>query len=162
MDIWVPWTDLAPETAAFADSSGAKLWHLSDRSEGYGQFMAERWGEGADFLVVEHDVVPTRLAIDSLRACPEPLCFYAYLDEDRRTLMFGCVKFSSGFIASTPSLWTDFLAARDATEGHRDHDFSAARCRRWMMLPEWVDHATGHPAHFHGRVLHLDRRAGNR
>jgi hypothetical protein len=162
MDIWVPYTDLADETGAFALRGGAHLWRLDDPVEGYGRFMADRWDEGESFIVIEHDVVPTRNAIDSLQVCPRPLCFFGYEGEDRLSLMFGCVRFSADFIAAHPDLWTRFLAARDVAEGHPDYDFSASRCRRWMMLPEWVDHATGAPAHFHGRVRHLARMAGRR
>jgi hypothetical protein len=162
MDIWVPYTDLAPETGGFAMEAGAWVFPLADPIEDYGRFMARRWRAGAGFIVVEHDVWPSLDDIASLRTCSEPLCFYGYRGEDRTSLMFGCVRFSADFIAAHPDLWTRFLAARDVPEGHPDYDFSASRCRRWMMLPEWVDHATGAPAHFHGRVRHLARMAGRR
>lgn len=153
---------MAPETDTFCREAGALPARLMDEREGYGRFMADRWLVGAPFIVVEHDVVPTLEAVEGLRNCTEPLCFCPYEGEERTSLMFGCVRFSAGFIAAHPTLWTDFLAARDAPEGHRDHDFSGARCRRWMMLPEWLDHATGAPAHQHPRVLHLARMAGRR
>ena len=141
MTIWVPWTDIAPETEAFCWEVGALPAKLSDPDEDYGRFMAERWDRGAGFIIVEQDVVPTPEQIDGLRVCGHPLCSFGYEGEDTQNLMFGCVRFSADFIAAYPNLWTDYLAARDVPEGHRDHDFSAARCRRWMMLPEWVDHA---------------------
>lgn len=162
MEVWVPFTDLAPETRDFSDRIGTNLTRLHDETEGYGLFFAQRWAAGHDFVVVEQDVVPTGPQVVDLWDCPEPLCFYGYEGEDRLSLLFGCVKFSAGFIAAHPNLWADYLAARDVPEGHPDHDFSAARCRRWMMLPEWVDHSTGAAAHFHGRVRHLARLAGSR
>ena len=164
LNVWVPWTHLAPETQGFAQMIGAHLAQV-EPTEGYARFMAERWREGAAFVVVEHDVVPTVGQVAEIWACPEPLCCYGYEGEDRRTLLFGCVKFSSGLIARTAPIWADFIAAEDAPEGHPHHDFSAARCRRWMMLPEWFDHwfaPAVYPFHWHGRVRHLALSAGSR
>lgn len=162
METWIPWTDLAPETRDFAGLVGANLFELADPSEGYGEFMVLRWRCGRPFAIVEHDVVPSSSDLDELERCERPLCFFGYEGEGRLSLMFGCIRFSAGFISASPSLWEDFIAARYAPEGHHDHDFSAERCRRWMMLPEWLDHATGSGAHFHGRVPHLARGAGAR
>ena len=162
MTVWIPYTDLAPETEAFGRAMGATPVHLVDRNEGYGLMMADLWDIGAGFVIVEQDVAPLQAEVETIMACSQPLCFFGYRGEERACLVFGCVRFSADFIAAHPTLWTDYLAAKDVPEGHPDHDFSAPRCRRWMMLPEWVDHRTGTAAHFHGRVRHLARMAGTR
>jgi hypothetical protein len=165
LDVWVPYTNLAPETAALAERVGAHLAALDPADpDDYGRFMAARWKAGRGFILVEHDVVPSVAQIVRLAACSDTLCMYGYRGAGERPegpVLFGCVKFSPGLIARSPDLWIRYLAAATAPEGHPDHDFSSARCQRWNVLPEWIAHALAVPVHWHGRVLHLHRSASS-
>lgn len=66
---------------------------------GYAEALAERWDEPVNWLVVEHDIVPTPAAVAELLGCEEPVCAATYPLYDKRggiagncTSGLGCTK----------------------------------------------------------------------
>ena len=61
----------------------------------YWRLLCDLWAKGETFILVEHDIVPTREQIDTLWACPEEWCGSPYDMDGITTTAFGFVKFAA-------------------------------------------------------------------
>src|SRR5437660_4906569 len=109
---------LRPEVRALGESLHAEFVDVSRSDMGYGALVATLW-KGDSFLLLEHDVLPTRALLEEMAACPEPWCAaYAWRFSgavmpgetrplhpirDRETALF-LNKFSASLIARTPHI----------------------------------------------------------
>lgn len=87
-------------------TGGETVYLDSTDDSAYWAFWSEIWAQQESVIVVEHDVVPSTIALKSLWSCPHGWCTqpYNYLRAtDYRGL--GCVKFSGRLMALVPDLW---------------------------------------------------------
>lgn len=112
MKLYVPYTKLNPATRITVWEYDFEFVKLKGKY-GYSEFLKERWDEGKDFLLVEHDVVVWPGAIESLVKCTHPWCAFDYSKDtvwetqeaELRGIPLGCVKITSDFIKQTPDIW---------------------------------------------------------
>jgi hypothetical protein len=147
MEIWVPYTQVAPATRA-ALAPYQVWWNdkvnyaLMDEDDDYPHFLNKRWDAKRTFLNVEHDVVPWDGALESLWACEEPWCAFAYREdeiyaEDNHTPVFGCCKFSAWFMAATVGVWDAMLD--NATDRVRNPSGIDIRGNpKWKLCDGWL------------------------
>lgn len=80
--------DQCPTWEALADlldMEGGQQWHVPCRNpQDYAMALRVAGGSGADVLVVEHDIVPTRELVTELVACEHPFCATDYVVEAGR------------------------------------------------------------------------------
>lgn len=106
MRIFIPYTQLRPETLISVKGLPFTLVQMSEELFGYYQYFISRWEEGETFINLEHDILPTKKILQELWNCPKPWCGIGYGGEDS-TAYLGCVKFSKEFIKANPDLWKD-------------------------------------------------------
>lgn len=99
-----------------------------DDDEAYWRFWRDVWKRQESVIVVEHDVVPSEIALRSLASCPYGWCTqpYTYM----RMHMYrglGCVKFSGTLMGMFPDLW-EWVA------DHQDYDHPP---KHWCRLDMW-------------------------
>lgn len=159
--IVVPHVTLRAETRAALDASG-HVWrgaYVGTDDAAYFRLLASLWAAGGTFTVVEHDIIPTREALDSLESCDAEWCAspYPYLYGE---LMFGlgCTRFRSGLIARHPDLFNVVAGMFDS--GHPPMHW--CRLDAWMFQTlmargetrceshSLVDHLTGRRGSSHG------------
>jgi len=84
--ILAPWSNVRPvdrvETDLFLAGLPAEFEVIrceTAQSLTYYEFLMERWRDSEDWLIVEHDIVPTVVQLLGLAICPEPFCTVPYL-----------------------------------------------------------------------------------
>lgn len=95
-----PWTNAWARTYA---KDACKLPCI--RHDDYGRYIAMLWDKAEPFILVEHDVVPWPGAVESLQACPEPWCVFAYeagTEFNGDGIPLGCVKFDPVTLGPCP------------------------------------------------------------
>jgi hypothetical protein len=94
---------LRPEVEALALEVGARLVDVSGDDQAYWRLLRDYWAAGETFIVVEHDVLPTRELLESMWQCPEPLC----TGDPAPGATLQCVKFAAALIGQFPTLLSD-------------------------------------------------------
>lgn len=95
-----------PKVVAGAPA-GAEWVDVGGDDHGYWRLMLDIWDQGADTLIVEHDVVCRPDVIDQLEECPEPWCAFRYTDfchpacQEAWANMLGCTRFRAELIRAT-------------------------------------------------------------
>ena len=51
---------------------------VSASDESYARLIARLWHDGEDFLLIEHDMIPTKDAVEHMECCPRWWCANAY------------------------------------------------------------------------------------
>lgn len=130
MKVYCPHTRLAPETRAALDNSGYE-WTAVDVSgsdTAYFSLLDRLWSTGETLTLVEHDIVISAEALDSLDACPREWCScrYPYLAGTYAGL--GCTRFRAGLIARHPDLMT--IVASMSNDSHEP--------RHWCTLDAFM------------------------
>lgn len=70
------------------------LRFVNNDAHDYWRLWKRLWMEGEPFILVEHDIVVTRWALDDLTACPERWCAFLYHEEVGEPVSgLGCTKF---------------------------------------------------------------------
>lgn len=138
MRVYVPFTRLSALTyKALRDV--AEFVPLLDKEYGYGEYFKSRWEQGAPFINVEHDMVPSLSVLQSMWNCPNPFCLsgYSYPDQPLRVdiAYLGCAKISASMISDNPGAF----------------DLPT----RWNECDTQIWRATGETYCQHGSVLHL-------
>lgn len=142
LNIWVPYTNAIEPTMVSALAPYKVNYALMDDDEGYPRFLKRRWSEERTFINVEHDVVPWDGALESLWACEQPWCAFAYraeeiYAEDNHTPVFGCCKFSAEFMRLTAGVWDAML--EEATDRARNPGGLAIGWNpKWKMCDGWL------------------------
>jgi hypothetical protein len=97
----------------------------------YWNLLSQLWSERRTFIIVEHDVAPSKAALEDLWDCPEPWCSqpYPYLGGTHHGL--GCTKFTAGLMGKEPLLWDD--VARMSDWQHPS--------KHWCRLDAWSQNA---------------------
>lgn len=99
----VPYTLLCRETIrALPDG----VFYPVEGRDDYRRLLRGFWRVGSDFVLVEHDVAPTREQLAELEACDRPWCHFGYGPGDW-TPTFGCVRFRRDLILGTPDAFAD-------------------------------------------------------
>ena len=100
---------------------------VSGGEDAYWRLLASLWSRGGDFLVVEHDVVPTVEALRDLVDCPKRWCAqpYPYVGGVQHGL--ACTKFTAAAIKAVPDLWTVVAGMSDHLHGPK----------HWCRLDGW-------------------------
>ena len=76
----------------------------------YPTLFADLWGQGEDFLLIEHDVEVHGDVVGALRACPEPWCGFQYQampvpgPQTFITYGLGCTRYRHGLMEKVPLL----------------------------------------------------------
>lgn len=105
--ILVPFASLHLETARLLDEHAPG--HLRVRIdpedvEAYWRLVAEQWHEPGDLLNVEQDVGIRAGVVESLFACREPWCGFAYRIGSQVLMCLGCTRFTAELKAAEPDL----------------------------------------------------------
>jgi hypothetical protein len=106
--VYVPFVAgrLHPGTWAAVAGSGlpAQFWAIDPADTGaYGRLVRRLWVKGADMVICEHDVVPTRDQLTAIADCGHGWCSYGY-DSDLYPdgPYFGLVRFSGQVMRAHP------------------------------------------------------------
>ena len=81
----------------------AKFVRMVD-DESYWRLLSRYWRQGNAFVIVEHDIAPTREQIDTLWECPHDWCAAAYSMNGIVAPALGFVKFSATLLGRTAGL----------------------------------------------------------
>ena len=88
---------------------GARFVDVSSDDQAYWRLLRDLWTDRQSFILIEHDVAPTKEQIDSLWNCPEEWCAYPYSMGDIETTALGCVKFEDSLIERTSDLLSGII-----------------------------------------------------
>lgn len=103
MRIVVPYTDIHPDTRAALEHWPSVEYRYTGHDDyAYGRLLRELWSDGEDFLLIEHDVVPTNDHLIRMVTCPNAYCAapYAWLQAVGVTL--GFTRFRSILLRTYP------------------------------------------------------------
>lgn len=103
MRVVVPYTNVHPDTrAALEPWPDVEYRWTGDDDYAYGRLLRELWAAGEDFLLIEHDVVPTVDHLLRMAICPSAYCAapYAWLQAVGVTL--GFTRFRSVLLRAYP------------------------------------------------------------
>jgi hypothetical protein len=78
---------------------------VSSSDHAYFDLLSALWAAGADFLIIEHDMVPTQGLVDEMMTCPQPWCVNGYVSNEYGTLSraaFGFTRFRAPIMAGEP------------------------------------------------------------
>lgn len=125
------------------------LFYTLEGDAAYHDLIAALWDAREDFLVVEQDVVPSPEDVQSLLACPQPWCAFAY-DYPPFGLYagLGCARFRSVVMKRWPQAMR-FCALLSDEKHSRKH-----WCRVDGMLKQYLQER-GVQQHIHGVCRHL-------
>lgn len=119
---------LIPSTRHPRYTYGEIVYLNEDDDTSYWQFWDHVWSQKKTVIVVEHDIMPSTIALKSMWLCPHGWCTqpYNYLRiPEYRGL--GCVKFSGTLMTAFPNLWKQVAAKSDY-----DHPQ-----KHWCRLDAW-------------------------
>ena len=97
-----PYTNLRPETKAALTDEDVTFVDVSYADDAYYWVLQGVWHRQQGVIIVEHDIVPPRGAIDALRACPRAWCGVPYLVGVNWDSGLGCVKFAPELMVRFP------------------------------------------------------------
>lgn len=122
---------------------------MSGRDDAYARLVTELWTAAEDFVLIEHDMVPTEAALADAFACS---CLWGVspyngpgLDPIYRSL--GFVRFRSALMRREPDLMQHVTSLHDAIDTPPGH---------WRSLDARLDGALrqrGYEMHTHSTVL---------
>jgi hypothetical protein len=148
MRILVGYTDLRPEVSEALDRYAVPYGHTiayedcRPSTDRYHEALAQEWRAGADFAVVEHDIVIDQRVFPAFEACEEPWCGFGYDAAVGYKVMLGCTRFRSELVQAVPDLLE--LCASETQSG--------VPARAWYRLDVRVDEVLrrrGYTAHLH-------------
>ncbi len=104
MRVVVPAVDTSPHLGAVCDSlvGVAHEVHIVHGDTGYWRLMADLWKRAEGVILVEHDVLADRAAIDDLITCPADWCAASYNYGNGYISGLGCTKFSKALMERVP------------------------------------------------------------
>jgi len=116
MRVVAPLTQLHPHAfgALATYAPHAAFVDVSSDDECYWRLLRGLWGLGESLAIVEHDIEVHSGTLSSFEACVEPWCVAPYTGMPYKRYpvpvlrcALGCVRFSAGLIAATPTLIDD-------------------------------------------------------
>ena len=110
VNVVVPWTDLAPETALAVMRHRPRYVWTGWTDESYWYLLAELWEARETVILVEHDVVPAAGTLDAMAACPHDWCACEYRCGDLYMTALGCTKFSGDLMERNPDVVNRILS----------------------------------------------------
>ena len=113
----VPFIDVSPETREALAGIDAEYVDVSSSDDAYWNLLSELWASGADFTVIEQDIVVWPDTLQGFVNCPNSWCSapYSYLDSLTYAGL-GCCRFRAEIMRIYPDLM-DAVALHDY-EGH--------------------------------------------
>ena len=119
-----PYTEIRDETRAALDQSGYE-WEprfVGGSDTDYFDLLSELWRAGADFVIVEHDVVIAPSTLDIFDACPSEWCGSGYPYMRMAAYVgLGCVRFRGELTRALPDLMDRVATLDYANHGHRHY-----------------------------------------
>ena len=107
IQFYIPYTSVDARTAASAPADA--IWcDVSQSPLSYYGALRSWWAKGADFVVLEHDVVCRPDVVEAFENCPEPWCVFGYADICHPHCMeawrneLGCTRFRAELIRAVP------------------------------------------------------------
>jgi hypothetical protein len=156
MRILVGYTNLRPEVSEALDLYAVPAGHepvyedCRASNDRYFEALEHEWRAGADFAVVEHDVVIDERVMAGFQACPEPWCGYGYDIAVGYRVALGCTRFRAELMAAVP----------DLLERCMEETQSGVPAKAWYRLDVRIDEVlrrAGYTAHLHmPPVAHLN------
>jgi hypothetical protein len=89
---------------------------VSGHHTAYAALLEGLWAAGEDFLIVEHDMVPTPAMVDQMESCQRWWCVNPYAANEWGTLVvcgFGFTRFRAGLMAAEPDAFAAAAAVGD-------------------------------------------------
>ena len=142
MKVVVPFTDVSSETRDALAGVDAEYVDVSSSDDAYWNLLSDLWTSGADFVVVEQDIVVHPTALDELDACPYDWCAFPYgYGHWGLHYGLGCVKFSGALIKRNPDA---ILRVGVMSDGNHEK-------RHWCRLDCWLQEVVlpGNGEHMH-------------
>jgi hypothetical protein len=145
--IYVPHTNLKKETKEALDQTGFE-WtpvDVSNSETDYWNFLNDLWDQKKTFVVVEHDIVANKAAIESILECPHPWCAASYPYFTGEYAGLGCTKFEGWFLEQYPGAFKETAEMED-TDHPKKH---------WCRIDQWlwvVLNSKGFNRHIHWNV----------
>jgi hypothetical protein len=105
--ILLPYTRLHTATARLANlhAPGHVRARIDPRDDGaYWQLLATRWNQGADLVLIEHDIGIGPEVLPGFDACRQPWCGHPYPVAGRVLVCLGCVRFTAALQRTEPDL----------------------------------------------------------
>jgi hypothetical protein len=123
-----------PATKAIVEKAGGKFVEMTDW-DSYWKLFCDLWEKGEGFVLIEHDVVPAKNALQELANCKHDWCSCPLPTGGSSAL--GCCKVSTEAIKATPKLWDDMPL------------------RHWMYCDNWLNERLQqlYTIHDHQRIL---------
>jgi hypothetical protein len=75
----------------------------------YFDLLSHLWVRAADFLLIEHDMVPTPAMVDEMEACPRPWCVNPYESNawgQTAVRAFGFTRFRAALMEAHPDAFS--------------------------------------------------------
>ena len=147
-DVWCPHVTIHPDTRAALDEY-APGWvgHELDPADmtAYSRWMVDRWADGIDLTIVEHDIVIHEGVLPGFADCPDPWCLYPYSGPARQVLAqsLGCVRFRAGLLTAIP------LAVKASSAVNDSGDLPPGDWRRLDIRLAGVLRGNGYTPHVH-------------
>ena len=94
---------------------------VSSDVQAYFRLLCDLWAEGQDFLLIEHDMVPTAGAVAEMEACGKWWCTNPYVCNEWGTLIevaFGFSRFRAGLMAAEPDAMEATVDVPVMVNGH--------------------------------------------
>ncbi len=130
MRVVVPFTEMAPATAAALDATSAP-WEAVDVSsddESYWRLLRDLWADSETFLIVEHDIVVRPSTVVEMAMCPSQWCAARYPYFNGNHAGMGCAKFGTSLLRALP----------DAIGEIGDRFDGSHPRRHWCRLDAWL------------------------
>lgn len=108
----------------------------------YAKLVRANWNQGADLIIVEHDITPHDGVADGFRQCPADWCVYPYALTTRYAGYLGCVRFRAGMMNALPD-------AADVAAQLRWHSWQPGDWRSYADCLWQVLRAAGYEPHVH-------------
>jgi hypothetical protein len=135
-----------------------EFWAVSADCQAYFRLLGGLWAAADDFLVVEHDMVPTVAMVEEMEACPQAWCTNPYVVNEWGTLIeaaFGFTRFRRRLMTAEPDAMEATVAIPVMVNGHM------WPARHWQGLDCRFDCVLGgrsYRQHAHAEIVdHLHR-----
>jgi hypothetical protein len=144
---------LQPATTAALESLGRPVeWvDVSGDDHAYFRALSGLWADQTDFLLVEHDMVPTVDAVTEMETCRRWWCTNPYPCNQWGTLIevaFGFTRFRAELMAAEPDAFAATVAVPVMVNGHQwpARHFQGLDCRFDCVMGARRYRQHAHPA----------------
>lgn len=129
-NVYVPYTFLRPETkkALNATEHNYQPVDVSGSDHAYWELLSDLWSKGKTFVIVEHDIIVHKTALQELADCDHDWCAFPTYYFSATHIGLGCAKFGSSLIKRYPDALDKVAKLSDAKHPPK----------HWCRLDAWL------------------------